>query len=61
MTKENIIIHAKSSAITFAATLAVEVYAATSHAADWSEITWAPLLSAVTFTAARSALKVLIK
>ena len=60
MTSATIITHAKSAALTFAATMAVEVYAAVQHAEYWSDIVWAPLLSAVTLTAARTALKALI-
>ena len=60
MTKEKLLEHAKSAALTFAATLGVEFYAATEGAQEWGDLTWGPLISAVTFTAARSALKALL-
>ena len=57
---EQIKAHAKSAALTFAATLGVELYAATAHVDEWTALSWGPILSAITFTAARAALKVLL-
>ena len=61
MTKELTKTHLKSAALTFIATLSVELYAAMGHAEHWSDIVWVPIISAVTLTAARAALKVLIQ
>lgn len=58
--KPQILMHAKSAALTFSATLGVELYLAMDAAESWDELTPLPLVSAITFTAARSALKVLL-
>lgn len=58
--KETILRHAKSAAITFASVLGVEIYAVMQNADAWGDVGWAPAVSAVTFTAARSTLKALI-
>jgi outer membrane lipopolysaccharide assembly protein LptE/RlpB len=59
--KQALIPHLKSAAITFATACGLELYAAMQAADTWSDIGWAPLLSAITFTAVRAVIKEALK
>ena len=57
---ESLKLHAKSAALTFVSAFGVQLYAATETATDWHDVSWVPMISAISFTAVRAVLKALI-
>lgn len=55
--QDKIVRHAKSAGLTFVSVALAELAMHMNEATGWSDISWGALLSAVTFTAARSVLK----